>query len=486
MSKDQLQDYEPLRRTSSKTSSALNVGLDEWPRQQRAGVSALPNTAVETLPAPAKAESKKSDVVEAAEPPDGSASERFSPERGHGITFIGVLLFTVLVYFRPYELISALEWTSSLAFYLALCTIIVFLPTQLGLEGRLTCRTREVNMLLLLLLGCLLSITFAIDRLRTWNSFTEFLKVAVIFVVMVNVLRTELRLKVVIWIVLAASCIASVSALHDYTVGNLTLQGRRIEGIIGGLLSNPNDLALHLVTMVPLAFGLAMSRKNLLIRLVYLAMVPLIIAGIVATFSRGGFLALVCVAFYVFYNLAKRNRLLVVLALVIMLLAALAIFPSAYRSRIADAGDASASTRMDDLKRSIFLTVRHPVFGIGMGNYVLYSNSSKVAHNGYTHVGAELGIAAMIVYIVFLVSPIRKLRRQRKELDNRAFRWMALGLEGSLVGYMVASFFASVSYLWYAYYLVAFAVCLRRIIATASSNATMNSEKSSSLSPQRI
>jgi len=33
----------------------------------------------------------------------------------------------------------------------------------------------------------------------------------------------------------------------------------------------------------------------------------------------------------------------------------------------------------------------------------------------------------------------------------------------ALVGYMVCSFFASVAYLWYVYYLVAYAVCLRRL-----------------------
>ena len=32
---------------------------------------------------------------------------------------------------------------------------------------------------------------------------------------------------------------------------------------------------------------------------------------------------------------------------------------------------------------------------------------------------------------------------------------------------MVASFFASVAYLWYIYYLVAYAVCLRRIYDSA-------------------
>ena len=46
---------------------------------------------------------------------------------------------------------------------------------------------------------------------------------------------------------------------------------------------------------------------------------------------------------------------------------------------------------------------------------------------------------------------------------NSHFYYLAVGLQASLVGYMVCSFFASVAYLWYVYYLVAYAVCLRRL-----------------------
>ena len=37
--------------------------------------------------------------------------------------------------------------------------------------------------------------------------------------------------------------------------------------------------------------------------------------------------------------------------------------------------------------------------------------------------------------------------------------------QASLAGYMVTSFFASVAHLWYVYYLVAYAVSLRRLYA---------------------
>ena len=46
---------------------------------------------------------------------------------------------------------------------------------------------------------------------------------------------------------------------------------------------------------------------------------------------------------------------------------------------------------------------------------------------------------------------------------NSKFYFLAIGLQAALLGYLVCSFFASVAYLWYAFYLVSYAVCLRRL-----------------------
>jgi O-antigen ligase len=103
-----------------------------------------------------------------------------------------------------------------------------------------------------------------------------------------------------------------------------------------------------------------------------------------------------------------------------------------------------------------------------MGNYAPeMSYRGLVTHNSYTQVGAEMGAAALVCYTLFLVKPLRKLAQIARDtcgakVDSR-FYYLAVGLQASLIGYMVSSFFASVAYLWYVYYLVAFAVCLRRI-----------------------
>ena len=388
-------------------------------------------------------------------------------KRGHALSFAGVFLFTVIVYFRPYELTPALSWLSSSAFWIAVATIAVFLPTQLGLEGNLTTRTREVKLVLLLALAVALSIPLALSRDLALTAFGDYLKVVVIFVVMVNVVRTNKRLKALLLLALTASCFLSLAALNDYRLGNLALEGRRISGSIGGMFANPNDLALHLVTMTPLAVALLLATRSLLKKFLYAVCAALFVMAIVATFSRGGVIGLVVASFVMAMKFTRKLRAFMVGAFLALVLVGLAFSPGGFRERIFTTSDQSAVSRTDDLKRSIYLAIRHPLLGVGMNNFVLYSNQAKATHNAYTQVAAETGLAAAVFYVLFLVAPLKPLLRIERENLNEKKKpeayYLAIGLQASLVGYMISSFFASVAFLWYAYYLVAYAIALRRI-----------------------
>jgi hypothetical protein len=78
-----------------------------------------------------------------------------------------------------------------------------------------------------------------------------------------------------------------------------------------------------------------------------------------------------------------------------------------------------------------------------------------------------MGLAALLFYALFLWTPLKSLRRiTRETFDVRRtsrLYYLAAGIQASLVAYMVASFFASVAYYWNVYYLVGYAVCLRRL-----------------------
>ena len=464
--KRKLQNYDsvvPSRRQRKLTANDVNGKLrlfKQKPTTQVCRVAGARNISALQLKSPNE-EPKRADL----------RKERWIQKRGHAITFAGLYVFTFLVYFRPYELFPTLSWLSKSALVVALITIAAFIPTQLGLENRITAKPLEIKLVFALVVTGLLSIPLALDPARAFQSFTEYLKVVVMFVVLVNVIRTPKRLTNLILLVLVASCVLSLGALNDYRLGNLALQGRRIAGVIGGLFSNPNDLALHLVTMIPISFGLMLGSRSFLKKCLYLGCAVLLMAGMVATFSRGGFLGFVCVVAFLVWKFAPRHRLVFGVVASVALVATIALAPGGYRNRLSNINDASAVARTDDLKRSIVVAARHPVFGVGMDNYIIYSNVNKTTHNAYTQVAAEMGVFALLVYVAFLVTPFRRLKRleqaTEKEKVKPSIYYLAIGLQASLVAYMVISFFASVAYLWYAYYLVAYCVCLRRIYAVS-------------------
>lgn len=413
-----------------------------------------------------------------------SLDEKWVRSGGHTLSFAALFVFSVILYLRPYELIPALSSFKYMAFYTGIVTLALFLPAQLTLEGNLTARPREVNLVLLLGLAALLSMPLAINPGEAWQTFNDnLLKALVIFIVIVNVVRTERRLKSLILLALVVSIYLSIHAIYDYQqgvfqVGAVENHDLRIAGRIKGLFENSNDLALHLVTMVPIAFALGLAKPGVFRRVVYFGVTGLMIGAIIVTFSRGGFLGLIASVFVLVRRLGRKNRTGTAGALVFAIIMFIALAPGAYSGRISTIFNSSAdltassSQRNEVFKRSIQVALRYPVFGVGIGNFHHKSIRELATHNAYTQVAAEMGLAAMLIYIMFLIYPFRRLRmieqQSYSERDHTQFYYLAVGMQASLVGYMVSSFFGAVAYQWYVYYLVGYAVCLHRLFLMRS------------------
>lgn len=464
-------DYEgilPSRRRLAGDSDAI---VEDWP------VLSLSKNVKDETPAAANAPEQPAKNAGLL-----TKSETWLRRRGHTLSFAGLFLFSVILYLRPYELFPSLSSFKTMAFYTGIVTLIIYAITQISTEGNLTARPREVSLVLLLGVAGILSIPLAIDPNQAWTTFSELLvKALVIFIVIINVVRTERRLKLLLLLVLGVSIYLSISAIQDYQlgifkIGKLENNDLRIAGRIRGLFENSNDLALHLVTMVPIAFALAFAKRGVLAKVVYLGSSALMIAAIVVTFSRGGFLGLLASAFVLVRKLGGKNRIASTAGLGLALILFIAFAPGDYSGRVSTIFDSgadltgSSSQRNQVLQRSVLVAVRYPLFGVGLGNFHFKSFQELGTHNAYTQVGAEMGLAAMVIYMMFLLSPLRRLRQIVRESEgqpaDRTFYYLAIGLQASLVGYMVSSFFGAVAYQWYVYYLVGYAVCLHRIFLT--------------------
>ncbi len=416
------------------------------------------------------------------------SGDRWLSRSGHALTYAGIFLFTLVVYFRPYELIPALSGFSSIALIIAIATLLVYLPTQLTTEGSLTIFSTEIKCILFMTAWALLTMPLAKSPGLAWETFSDtFIKVVLVFVVMVNTLRTRARLKGLMLLAIAVGVMLSFQALELYRQGIFKTEGYRVNVDVGGMFGNPNDLALHLVIFTPIAVALGFASKNRLARLLYLACAVLMIAGNTVTQSRGGFLGLLAVGAVLVWKFGRKQRVKVVLISAVCGLIFILVAPGNYGLRILSifipALDpvGSSDQRSELLKLSLFVTLRNPQ-GIGIGNFPIVGIRNLQTHNAYTQVSSELGWLATFAYITLMVSPLRKLAAVERclfaadESDSWIY-YLAVGVQASLIGYMVSSFFAPVAYNWFVYYPIAYAVCLRRIYRARQIEQGIEAEK---------
>jgi putative inorganic carbon (HCO3(-)) transporter len=466
-------DYQPVTRSGPRLSETGHSLVDVWPLTPKVG--------------PGKAPRPLEPQESSAKPGPTSDQNNFSAtflKHGHAFSYGALFLFTLILYARPAEFYPS-RLTASIALLVGIATLGFFIPTQLSLEGTLTARPREVNLVLLFCLTGLLSIPLAINQQEAWAEFSgTFIRCIVIFIVMVNVVRTEARLKGLLFLAMAAGIWLSVDAINDYRLGLMTIEGYRAAGRGTGIFGNTNDMALHLVTVLPISVALFFGSKGVARKLLYGACAAVMIAAIVLSYSRGAFIGMLIALLFIAWKLGRSRRLEIVFAVLSFAGVIVLLAPDKYGSRLLSIfipsldPEGSADSRRGELFRSIYVALRHPLLGIGMGNYQPeMSYKGLVTHNSYTQVAAEMGMAALACYTMFIVTPLRKLGQIARETfetrrDSR-FYYLTLGLQASLIAYLVSSVFLSVAYVWYVYYLVGYAVCLTRMYESETGKAVV-------------
>jgi O-antigen ligase len=421
-------------------------------------------------------------------------NEFWLARNGHTLTYIGLYLFSILVLFRPYDIFSSLSFLSATAFYFALITLAFYLPTQLLTEGSFTTFPTEVKAVLAMTFLALVTMPIAKSPGTAWEAFNEiFIKAVVMFIVMINVLRTRGRLMGMVWLSLSVGLFLSYTAVGMYWRGELNAEGYRVAVDIGGMFGNPNDMALHLVTMTPIAITIGIAAQKKWLKIFCFIMTAFFIAAISVTYSRGGFLGLIISSLVLIWKLGRKSRLKISIVSILVGGSFLLFAPGNYGLRMLSIfvpgldPVGSSDQRKELLIRSIIVTLRNP-WGIGIGNFPIVGVRNLETHNAYTQVSSELGLLGLAAYLIFMISPFRKLSAIERTLyaknELNWFYYMSIGFQASIIGYMVSSFFGPVAYNWFVYYLIAYAVSFRRIYRLSCEENEIESNPNNSLSLQ--
>jgi len=393
----------------------------------------------------------------------------------HSAAYAGLILFTILLYLRPNDLLPI--GTFPILKIMTIGTLVIFFVERLLQGGPLSIMPRPLKYLLALAGLVILSIPFGIDPASSFTAFTDvFLKTLLVFVLMINVVTSFRRLRLMMEVNVLSGAFVAVISLSDFIQGRNLVAGRG-SGAVGGIFGNPNDLALAMNVLVPVAIGLALSRPSPFSKLVNVICAAMLAMASVVTYSRAGFLSMVVAgAFF----LVKVRRVypaawaIGALAGGILLVSSPGRVFTLFGSGGDDLAAGSANARWELVKRSIEVAGANPIrwtFGVGIGNFGTVSIHDQVNHNSFLEVFNEVGLPAMICFIVFLSSVLKITgsisQRCRTARGYRQVWLNATTIQTSLVAYAVGSLFASVAFTWYVYYPAAFAVCLHQILMRA-------------------
>jgi O-antigen ligase len=300
----------------------------------------------------------------------------------------------------------------------------------------------------------------------------------------------------VTWLIVLASGYIAGRADLDYLRGLNLIENGRVQGAVGGMFKNPNDLALNMVAVLPLALLLAIRPLPPLRRAVAALCGVLMVMAIVASQSRSGTLGLAAMALVLCAFLVPRKPGVVAAGALAVLLA-LPLLPSSYWERVASITNEELDQTGSREARSILLRdafaafVAHPITGVGAGQFLNYNPDERQelwreTHNVVLQVAAELGILGLICFAVLLTRAFQAPLQASRSLRALAARGSAgtgpgapaqvqaeremlslypAAMLAALAGWFVCALFASVAYHWTFYYLLALAAAPRDYLA---------------------
>ncbi len=396
--------------------------------------------------------------------------------------FFGLLMFTLLAYMRVQDLTWGFARVQRWSYYVAIITIAGFLASR-GERKFMDSNLRTWLMITLVVLVGASMLGSEYRSPRDFEIFLEYGKIIGVALFTTGVVRTRDHLRILMWVIALSFGFYGVKNGLAFILsggGLVIIQGP------GGMLSDNNDFALALCMGIPMLLHLALPEKSDLVRRATLAIIPLMVMTIIATHSRGAFLALSVTTLLLVWRSPNR---VAGFALVLFLgLAGSLAVPKSFKDRIATIGsyeeDASARGRLEAWKVAGNMIVANPFLGVGyakfQNNYKTYDPraltvnegsadqvGTRVAHNSYLQIWAECGTPAFFIYLSLIGLSFFDLWAVRREAKKRYHSSWILSyctmFEASLLAFVVGSVFLNRAQFDLFYHFVALIVVFGRV-----------------------
>jgi len=251
-------------------------------------------------------------------------------------------------------------------------------------------------------------------------------------------------------------------------------------------------MSLYLLIGLPFIW-LAVSKGKSATKALFLLLLPAVLVAIGHSASRMA-LVLFAIGFVIFlFQATSKERAFAVAGVVVLTAMIVPVLPQSTINRFttmfhgkedtfeSQEAAESAAVRVQLLVSSIIMTAKHPLFGVGPGQFAVAEDKEAKSegkehgiwyytHNAYTETSSESGILGFVLYIMAIVTSYRGLNSIRKRGPTPDIREMAKAIQLSMWMVILGGFFLTIGFGGVPFVIMGVAVAFKSAVAAHTKN----------------
>ncbi|MCV2886040.1 putative O-glycosylation ligase, exosortase A system-associated [Aestuariibacter sp. AA17] len=368
--------------------------------------------------------------------------------------YIGALLMLWLTYMNPHRLAP---WSISYSLPLYAAAFGITFLSFLFMRDKNKYPTYFLNIMMLIFLAwgavCTLA---ALEPQWATNELVRFTKIQLGITLLLFLMQGERKIKLMVLVITLSTAFYGIKGgiFTALTGGNF-----RVWGPPDSFIEGNNELAVALLMTIPLLFFMFMQASNKWIKRALILSILLCFISVVASYSRGAFLALIVTSFFL-WTKSKYKLPLAALGMVLCL-SAIPFIPSHWYERMDTIKtyeeDASAMGRINSWWLA-FNVANDRITGGGFGHwgptsFALYAPNPLAihdAHSIYFEVLGEMGYPGLIMFLMMLYGnwslAKRNIKLSKEHADLEWCATLSRMIQVSQMAYMSGGAFLGLAY----------------------------------------
>jgi O-antigen ligase len=326
------------------------------------------------------------------------------------------------------------------------------------------------RLILLYFVVLVISSIFAFDKNIAFSNLPNFIAWMVVYFILSNGVNTEKQIFIIILAFLLYNFKMSQHSFRGWASMGFRFSSWGTGGG-PGWFHNSGEFGIQMCIFLPLAayFFIALRlywpfwKKAIFFLFPFTAL-----TGIISSASRGAVLGAGAVLFWMF--LKSRNKVKGIIIVVLVTWIIINLIPTEQKVRFQDAGgDRTSISRLERWEKGLKMVESYPFFGVGYSNWavadrVMFGGHGGLSHNIFIECMSELGYAGLSIFILLIIYTFyTNYQSRRLDISKGFVFYMAHGLDGALVGFLVSGFFVTVLYYPYFWINLSFTAALNNV-----------------------